>query len=287
MSDYVSATEASEILECSDTLIRNRLRLGTLRGKKTRGKWMVLREDLARQPRPHAGDQQNEGTAEVQDALAEQQNSRTVARKNSAEEQQNSRTYDGISHTEWRDDLLAQVARLEASETALRGEADRREQTLRDEVLLVHQEMERRETAAGEREQLAKARIIDLERELTVRDSRNVDLAAQVSVLEAKIREVLEEGKSDSHQLANRIADLVQQHTDIQSRVLELEPVAAEVPMLQAAVADTKAELTEREDVLSQRERQLADLSDDIETIASRPVAGPVFRLLTKGKLRI
>jgi len=101
-----------------------------------------------------------------------------------------------------------------------------------------------------------------------------------VSVLEAKIREVLEDGKSDSHQLANRIADLVQQHADIHTRVLELEPVAAEVPMLQAAVEDTKAELTDRE-------RQLADLSDDIQTIASRPVAGPVFRLLTRGKLRI
>ena len=109
----------------------------------------------------------------------------------------------------------------------------------------------------------------------------------QVDALESKLREVLEQSQEQKHQLANRIADLVQQHADIHTRVLELEPVAAEVPMLQAAVEDSKAELTEREQILFQRERQLADINEDIETIASRPVAGPVFRLLTKGKLRI
>ncbi|MEO2006562.1 MAG: hypothetical protein ABGY41_20985 [Candidatus Poribacteria bacterium] len=65
----------------------------------------------------------------------------------------------------------------------------------------------------------AKARVIDLERELTVRDSRIVDLQVQqdaevtelrgqVAVLEAKVREVLEDGKSDAVRLADRIADL-------------------------------------------------------------------------------
>ena len=64
--------------------------------------------------------------------------------------------------------------------------------------------------------------------------------------------------------------------------------------MLEAAVDETKTllhesegDLVERDKKLFERERQLADISEDIETIASRPVAGPVFRLLTKGKLRI
>ena len=52
-------------------------------------------------------------------------------------------------------------------------------------------------------------------------------------------------------------------------------------------VHETEGDLGERDKKLFERERQLADISEDIETIASRPVAGPVFRLLTKGKLRI
>ena len=94
--------------------------------------------------------------------------------------------------------------------------------------------------------------------------------------------------------LANRIADLVERQQAAESRIYELQPVAERVPMLEAAVDETKTrlhetegDLVERDKKLFDRERQLADISEDIETIASRPVAGPVFRLLTKGKLRI
>ena len=184
-------------------------------------------------------------------------------------------------------DLKQQVEQHQGENVHLRDRLASREQELRDtvsahreELLRSQEEWRARVTELGEA-------AADREANIAARDCRISELTGQVSALEAKVREVLEEGKSDSHQLANRIADLVQQHAAIQTRVLELEPVAAEVPMLQAAVEDTKAELTQREKKLFDRERQLADLSEDIETIASRPVTGPVFRLLTKGKLRV
>jgi hypothetical protein len=57
--------------------------------------------------------------------------------------------------------------------------------------------------------------------------------------------------------------------------------------MLQAAVEEKDASLSEREQTLQDRDRELGNMRQDIETIASRPVTGPVFRLLTKGKLRL
>jgi hypothetical protein len=65
----------------------------------------------------------------------------------------------------------------------------------------------------------------------------------------------------------------------MQARVVELQPVAERVPMLEAAVDEKDAALFERE-------RRLSDMRADIEAIASRPVAGPMFRYLTRGKLR-
>ena len=183
---------------------------------------------------------------------------------------------------EWRDDLLAQVARLEADKA----------------------DAARRETEAGLREERSKARIIDLERELTVRDSRIADLQAkqeaevselrgQVAVLEAKVREVLEKGQDilekgqdEALQLANRIADLVDRQQEAEARIHELAPVAEQVPMLQAAVEEKDATLSERERALQDREQELGNMRQDIDAIASRPVTGPVFRLLTKGRLR-
>ena len=88
-------------------------------------------------------------------------------------------------------------------------------------------------------------------------------------------------------QLANRIADLVTAQQEMQTRVYELEPVANQVPMLQAAVEEKDATLSERERELELREHELSNVRDDIEAIASRPVTGGVFRLLTKGKLRV
>jgi excisionase family DNA binding protein len=91
------------------------------------------------------------------------------------------------------------------------------------------------------------------------------DLVERNDVLEAKVREILEKSQDETMQLANRIADLVERQHESASRIYELEPVAEQVPMLQAA---------------------LDSMHDDIEAIASRPVTGPVFRLLTKGRLR-
>ena len=184
-------------------------------------------------------------------------------------------------------DLNKQLDRHEDDKVHLRAQLTDREQELRDAVVVHRDATEALKTDYEARVAALQETVVARESDIVARDSRVTDLTEQVSALEAKVREVLEDGKADSHQLANRIADLVQQHADIHTRVLELEPVAAEVPMLQAAVEDSKAELTDREQILFQRERQLADINEDIETIASRPVAGPVFRLLTKGKLRI
>ena len=81
MSEFVTASEASEILGCSEALIRKRIRKNELPATKDRGQWQILRVDLDLQPRPHE-------TTAPQDRTAE-------------------------PHA-WRDDLLAQVARLEA-----------------------------------------------------------------------------------------------------------------------------------------------------------------------------
>ena len=198
---------------------------------------------------------------------------------------------------EWRDDLCQQVADL----------SDRL--TREDEAHAVsREEAARREAASAHREELSKARIIDLERELTVRDSRLADLQAkqeaevatlqakqdtevtelrgQVAVLEAKVREVLEKGQDEALQLANRIADLVDRQQAAYARIYELQPVAEQVPMLQAAVEEKDASLSDRERALQDREQELGNMRQDIDAIASRPVTGPVFRLLTKGKLR-
>ena len=116
----------------------------------------------------------------------------------------------------------------------------------------------------------------------------------RAEALETELRDTLRYSAQRTADLANRIAGLVEQVEDTRGRVIELQPVAERVPMLEAAVDETKTrlhetegDLVERDKKLFERERQLADISEDIETIASRPVAGPVFRLLTKGKLRI
>jgi uncharacterized coiled-coil protein SlyX len=145
-----------------------------------------------------------------------------------------------------------------------------------------------------------KARVIDLERELTVRDSTIADLTARLADSDAAI--VAKEGKAETlheelraahvqaeanalewarraDELSHRIADLVERQQDSESRIIELQPEAEKVPMLQAAVEEKDASLSERE-------RELGNMRADIDAIASRPVTGPVFRLLTKGKLR-
>ena len=87
--------------------------------------------------------------------------------------------------------------------------------------------------ADGERVELAKARQIDLERELTVRESTITDLRGQVAIIEAKVREILEKGQDilekgqdEALQLANRIADLVDRQQEAEARIHELAPVA-------------------------------------------------------------
>jgi len=153
-------------------------------------------------------------------------------------------------------------------------------------------------TEAARREERSKARIIDLERELTVRDSRMADsqtardtevadLRGHVALLEAKVRSTLEERAEEIGELARSITELVTKQQEMQTHVYELQPVADRVPMLQAAVEEKDVTLSERERQLELRERELGNMRDDIEAIASRPVAGPVFRLLIKGKLRI
>jgi len=179
------------------------------------------------------------------------------------------------------------IARLE--EDKVRLEEDKAH--LREELRATREHFEREALDACTKYE---ARVGALEETLAVREVRITEMTGQMSVLEAKVREILEKGQDEALGLANRIADLVERQQAAESRIYELQPVAERVPMLEAAVDETKTrlhetegDLVERDRKLFERERQLADISEDIETIASRPVAGPVFRLLTKGKLRI
>ena len=249
MPDYVSATDAAKNLNRSESFIRRRIKTGEITARKVNGRWAV---DLC---------ELDEFRADPSDEPS------TIS-------DEPRRIVDG-----WRDDLLAQVARLEAD--VAQRDADKDAMREDFDTRLAEQRQE-----AGLRVEASKARVIDLERELTVRDSLNVDLREQVSVLEAKVRSTLEERAEENGQLANRIADLVAAHTEVQSRVIELQPVADQVPMLQAAVGEKDATLSEREQALQDTEQELGNMRQDIDAIASRPVTGPVFRLLTKGRLR-
>jgi len=259
MNDILSASGAARLLGCSEALIRKRIRSGDLPATKVEGKWRIRCADVERQPRPHEDTAPSNPTVEPgrtfepNDAAPSNrafEPGRTFEPNDAAP---SNRAFEPPVSA-WRDDLLSQVARLEADKLdAAERESEQRRDT------------EERRMASALREEASKARIIDLERAATVRESHIADQAAQIGSLEAKVREVLEDGKSEAVQLANRIADLVERQQESTSRIYELEPVAEQVPMLQAA---------------------LDSMHDDIEAIASRPVTGPVFRLLTKGRLR-
>ena len=256
MSDYVTAAEAAEQLGCSETHIRRLIERGDLNGTKKNRRWRILRSDLDMVALDDDGS--TDQPTDSHDRLTDRPTDRRQRPTDRPTE----------PPTAWRDDLLAQVARLEAEKDTIRGEASRREEASKARII----DLER---AATVRE----SRIADLEDTIGVRESRIVDLAEQVSVLEAKVREILEKGQDEALQLANRIADLVDRQQAADARIYELQPVAERVPMLEAAV-------DEKDAALFDRERRLSDMRADIEAIASRPVAGPVFRYLTRGKLR-
>jgi hypothetical protein len=294
--DLVGVAEASRLLHVSPDAVRARCRRGKLPSVKIDGRIMIPHASLGVPTVDTTGRHDANTTESVADTTRHDADTTESVGDTTGRHDANTTTWPLTDttatrqgdrrpepvHAEWREDLLAQVARLEA---------DKADWTVRLD------EAARRETEAGRREERSKARVIDLERELTVRDSRAVDIRAerdgevtelrgQVAILEAKVREILEDGKNEALQLANRnadladrIADLVASHEDMHARVVELQPVAEQVPMLQAAVEEKDADLSERE-------RELNAVRQDIEAIASRPVTGPVFRLLTKGKLR-
>jgi uncharacterized coiled-coil protein SlyX len=126
---------------------------------------------------------------------------------------------------------------------------------------------------SGKRIEASKARSIDLERDVTVRDSTIVDLRRQVADQEAEMRAVLSKGQDEAMQLANRIAGLVDRQQEAEARIYELAPVAEQVPMLQAAVDEKDAELAEK--------------AAAVARINQSAVSRVVFRMLDKdGKLR-
>jgi excisionase family DNA binding protein len=300
MSEYVNAAEAAEILGCSESHVRRHIQSGTLSATKAGNKWQIARADLdgvsladtapsvRSSNRPSI--QPSESPSTHPSVHPPAQPSAHPSVHPSATPSTHPSVHPSIT-TDWRDDLLAQVARLEADKVAMHEEAGQREEALREDVRQVQQDM-------GLRIEASKARVVDLERAATVRESRIVDMEAthadvlathvgevadlrgQVAVLEAKVRETLEAHTEKLGDLASDIAELANSKAQMELRVYELEPVANQVPMLEAAVEETEA-------ALSDRERQLGNMKDDIEAIASRPVAGPVFRLLTRGKLRV
>ena len=243
MPDYVSATDAAKALNRSESFIRRRIKTGEITARKVNGRWAV---DLCELDDYRTDPSDESSTASDEPSTVSDGQRRTV--------------------DDWRDDLLAHVARLEADKVEMHEEAGRREEALREDVRQVRQDM-------GLRIEASKVRVVDVERELTVSNSTIADLRGQVAVLEAKVRETLEAHTEKLGDLASDIAELANAKAKMEVRVYELEPVAEQVPMLQAAVDEKDATLT--------------GIQDDIEAISSRPVAGPVFRLLTKGKLRV
>ena len=253
-----STDEAAHLLSVSGSYVRKLIERGDIEAKKSGRSWRVTDGEVERLRKERNTSAEGSATAAQPDALPVTQ----VAQP------------DAQQARELRD-LRARVTHVESDKGHLR-----------DELTAARSE-------TSEREQMWKARVVDLERAATVRESRISDLNDQVSALEAKVREILESGKNEALQLANRnadladrIADLVTAHEDMHARVVELQPVAEQVPMLQAAVEEKDASLSEREQALQNREQELGNMRQDIDAIASRPVAGPVFRLLTRGKLR-
>jgi predicted nucleic acid-binding Zn-ribbon protein len=208
-------------------------------------------------------------------------------------------------------ELSARIVRLDEDKTHLREQLSVREQALHNatathvattgSMRADHDErIAELRVEAGLLVEATKARVIDLERELTVRDSTIADLTARLAQSAAAIvakdgiiadkdgkAETLHQELRDAHaqaeatalewarradELSHRIANLVDRQQESESRIIELQPEAEKVPML---VAD-----------LGARDEELAGIRKDIEAIASRAVTGPVFRLLTKGKLR-
>ena len=264
MPDYVSATDAAKALNRSESFIRRRIKTGEITARKVNGRWAV---DLCELDdyRTDPSDESSTASDGSSTVIAE---SSTISDEPSTVIAESSTVSDGQRRTvdDWRDDLLAHVARLEADKVEMHEEAGQREEALREEVRQVRQDM-------GLRIEASKVRVVDVERELTVSNSTIADLRGQVAVLEAKVRETLEAHTEKLGDLASDIAELANAKAKMEVRVYELEPVAEQVPMLQAAVDEKDATLT--------------GIQDDIEAISSRPVAGPVFRLLTKGKLRV
>ncbi|MEO2004092.1 MAG: helix-turn-helix domain-containing protein, partial [Candidatus Poribacteria bacterium] len=105
MSEYLSAADAARHLGCSESLIRSRISSGTLTAKKVLGKWQIRMDDLERQPRAHEGSPPDLIIAEPHDVYG------VVAQRRDPATSHDRNAVDVTPA--WRDDLLAQVARLE------------------------------------------------------------------------------------------------------------------------------------------------------------------------------
>lgn len=167
------------------------------------------------------------------------------------------------SELAWRDDLLAQIARIE-----------------RDKELLADRlgDMEQQHAAAvasiqAEHQEALAASCSTLEEKLEEARARCDQEESRAARLETELRETLRESEQRTAHFADRIADLVQQVEDTRGRVIELQPVAEQVPMLQAAV--------------DERDEALSGIHDEVARIESGVISGPIFRMLTKnGRLR-
>ncbi len=160
MNDTVSVKEAAQILDCSATHVRNQAADGSLDAVKVRGTWRIQRAALEHHPRPHETPQHNSDTTPPQ-----QRYHATTA----APLQHNPSATPTPQLDKWRDDLLSQVANLEADKAALRDDYEARVAEMRVEF--------------AHRVEGAKARAIDLERQVTMRDYATLDIREQVAVL--------------------------------------------------------------------------------------------------------
>jgi excisionase family DNA binding protein len=309
MSEYLTATEAAEKIGCSEALIRKRIKTGAVRAKKMGGRWSIHRDDLKGQAVRSSGSKSSNSLlvddlvheppvishrtephdesdshriAPNRNDVGNESTSHRIAphRTEIAVESDSHRIAPNRTTDTWRDDLLAQIADL--TQRADRVEDARTSDAESHKTAFDRMRQDYEQQLAEQRQ-----RLDDLAEQLSRRDqtivSRDETLAANVGRLESledQLREAHTHAETHavewarrSDDLSHKIADLVATHQEAEARIIELQPVADQVPMLQAAVDESNGEIT--------------DMRREVQRIESGLISGPIFRLLDRGgKLR-
>jgi hypothetical protein len=213
-------------------------------------------QDPTTDSRDNAGDYQQTAT-DSRDSTGDYQQTATDSRDSTGDYQQtatDSRDSAADKHAsnEWRDDLLAQIERIEADKQRLTAQVEASE-ARHDADLSAMQ-----------------ARVDSLLDTVAAKDERVRDLSEQLREAHVQSEVGAQEWARRSDELAHRIADLVDRQHEADARIIELQPVAEQVPMLQAAVDD--------------RTDELEEIRSAVKRIEAGVISGPIFRLLDKNR---